>query len=280
VTSVATPTADQSARGIIQDTLDSYGLGSLGTFAWNEYLAGTPISQILLDIRKTPEYAARFPAMASLAKSGHAITEQQYIDYERTATQLMTAAGLPSGFYDQPDDFAKLLASNISPAELQTRLQSYQQAVYQSPPEVRAALQQYYGVTDGQLTAFFIDPDKALPLIQRDLGAAQAGGTAAQTGYGAITQQQAEGLAALGLTQSQLQGGFGNLANLSQVLNGLPGQGTNPIGTDTALSAQFGGNVAAQQEIEARQADLLDPFKAGGGVATTSQGAVGAGVAR
>lgn len=271
----------QSARAIINDTLGQYGLASLGDFAWKEYLAGTPISQIMLDIRSTPEYRTRFPAMDALAKAGHAINETTYIDYERNATSLMRSYGLPSGFYDQPDDFTNLLTNNVALPELKSRLDAYQTAAFQSPPEVRQALQDFYGVgADGMLTAFFIDPDRALPIVQKDLNAAQAGGYARSTGFGGLTREQAEGLTALGLSPADYQKGFGNLASQQQALQGLPGQNQGQISTDTALAAQFGGNVAAQQEIENRQLDLLAPNKQGGGVVSTQQGAVGAGVAR
>lgn len=275
-------TADQqSAKALIDEQLGQYGLASLGSFAWNEFLNGTPISQIMLDIRGTPEYKARFPAMQALAQAGHAINEQTYIDYERNATSLMVAAGLPSGFYDQPDDFTALLTGNVALPELKTRLDAYQTLAFQSPPEVRQAMQDFYGVSaDGMLTAFMIDPERALPIIQKDVAAAQAGGYAQSTGYGALTREQAEGLAALGLNPDQYQTGFGNLAKQQQAIQGLPGQGLSPISTDTALAAQFGGNAAAQQEIENRQLQLLAPNKAGGQVATSQQGAVGAGVAQ
>lgn len=275
-------TADQqSAKALIDEQLGQYGLASLGSFAWNEFLNGTPISQIMLDIRNTPEYKARFPAMQDLAKAGHAISETAYIDYERTATQLMNAAGLPSGFYDQPADFTALLTGNVSTAELKSRLDAYTTAAFQSPPEVRQALQDFYGPQgDGMLTAFFIDPERTLPIVQRDLAAAQAGGYAQSTGFGGITREQAEGLAALGLDASQYQAGFGNLANQQQAIQGLPGQSTGPMSVDAALAAQFGGNAQAQQELENRRLDLLSANKQGGQVATTQQGAVGAGVAR
>lgn len=275
-------TADQqSARALINDTLGQYGLASLGDFAWKEFLSGTPISQIMLDIRNTPEYKTRFPAMDALAKAGHAITESAYIDYEKSATSLMRSYGLPTGFYDQPDDFTALLSSQVALPELKSRLDAYQTAAFRSPPEVRQALQDFYGVNgDGMLTAFFIDPDRALPIVEKDLSAAQAGGYAKSTGFGGLTRDQAEGLAALGLDPNAYQTGFGNLAAQRQALQGLPGWDQPAISTDTALAAQFGGNTEAQQLIENRQLDLLAPNKAGGQVATTQQGAVGAGAAR
>lgn len=271
-----TTSAQESARGILNSALDQFGLSSLAGTVWNWYLAGRSIDQILLDLRATPEYAARFPAMAALSKAGHAITETDYINYEKAIAQINHSVGLPAGMYDTSDEIAKLLTNNVSASEYNQRIQAYQTAVWQSPPEVLNALQNYYGLSGGQLTAFFIDPDKSLPLIQRDLAAAQAGGSATRTGFGQLDQSEAEHLASLGLSQNQLDQGFGNLARQSQIIQGLPGQRPG-IGTTTALQAQFDQNAQAQQEFEAAQADQLNQFRRGGQTATTQHGALGAG---
>jgi hypothetical protein len=274
-----TPLTDSSAQALISNTLGTYGLASLASWAWGKWQNGESIDQIMLELRQTPEYQQRFPAMASLAQQGHAITESQYINYETSAQQMFQAAGLPKGMYDTPDAIAKLLTSNVALPELQTRLQTYQTAAYQSPPEVRQALQDYYGITPGHLTAFFIDPDQALPLIQRDFAAAQAGGEANATGFaGGITQQQAESLANMGISPTEMTKGFSTLANLNQVIQGLPGQAQG-VGTNTALQAQFGQNAQAQQQLEAAQQYQVNQFKEGGQVASNSKGEIGAGSA-
>lgn len=283
MTTIAPPTGtndlQESARGVLNTALAQYGLSSLASTVWQWYLGGRSIDQIMLDLRSTPEYRARFPAMDALSKAGHAITETDYVNYEKAIASLNQAAGLPQGMYDTPDEIAKLLTNNVSASEYQSRVQAYETMKYQSDPSVRQALQDYYGMSPGQLTAFFIDPDKALPLIQRDLAAAQAGGSATRTGFGPLGRDTAEHLADLGLSQSQLDQGFGNLANQSQIIQGLPGQ--NPgVGTDTALAAQFDQNVQAQQAFEAAQSNQLNRFRQGGGPVSTNQGVLGAGVAQ
>lgn len=269
------PTTQQSAKGIIDGFLADYGLTGLGDTAWQWYLTGQGPDQILLNLRQTPEYQARFPAMQTLAQRGHAITEGQYVDYEKSIAQQNQAAGLPQGMYDTPDEIAKLLTSNISPSEYQARLSAYQTAAWQTPPEVRQALTDYYGITPGQLTAFFIDPDQALPLIQRDVAAAQAGGSAQRSGFGQLSQPDAEYLASLGLSQSALDQGFNKLGTENQLIQGLPGQ--PGVGAGTAIQAQFGQNAQAQAQFEAAQQRQLNLFKQGGGPAASQGGVLGAG---
>lgn len=275
-----TTQADSSAKALISGTLGTYGLSSLADWAWSKWQNGESIDQIMLELRQTPEYNTRFPAMDALSKSGRAISEAQYINYEQSAASIFKAAGLPANFYDGPEDFAAFLTNDIALPELQQRVQAYQSAAFSAPQAVRDELQNLYGVTPGELTAFFIDPDKALPLIQNRYAAAQAAGYSDITGFGPLSQSQAEMVGNLGLSDTQLTQQFGTLAALNPLFNGLQGTTEADISKQTALEAGFEGNAADQAAIEARKSQRLGTFQGGGGVATTQQGAVGAGAAR
>lgn len=273
-------TEEQSARGILNSYLGQYGLGSLADWAWQKWQAGESIDQIMLELRSTPEYKQRFPAMDALAAKGRAITEQQYLYYEQQATSYFRAAGLPSGFYDQPDDFAKLLTSEVGLPELQARVQAYQQAAFSSPPEVLQSLKDLYGVTSGELTAFFIDPDKALPLIQQRFASAQAAGWAEKTGFGTLDQQQAEMIGKMGLTENQVAQQFGQIAASNELFNPLAGADESTIDRNTVLGAAFGQNAEDQRVLEQRKQSRVSGFAGGGKAATNREGVSGAGAAR
>lgn len=273
-------TADSSAKAIIDKALGDYGLASLSSWAWSKWQSGESIDQIMLELRDTPEYAKRFPAMKALSQSGRAISEAQYINYEQSAASIFKAAGLPSGFYDTPDDFAAFLTNDIGLPELQQRVQAYQTAMYQEPPEVRQALKDYYGLSDGDMTAYYIDPNKALPIIQQQNAAAAAGGWSQRAGFGNLTQAQAEDVGRLGLSDQQLAQQFGTLAQGNELYTGLVGSGESNIGKDVVLGAGFDQNAADQAIIDQRKRQRLATFSGGGQVATSQQGAVGAGTAR
>lgn len=269
---------DSSAKALIESALGQYGLSSLASWAWAKWQAGESIDQIMLELRDTPEYNARFPAMKTLAGQGHAISEAQYINYEQQVSAIFHAAGLPSGFYDDPSDYANFLTKNISVTELQQRVQAYQQAAFSSPQEVRDALRDYYGVSAGELTAFWINPDLALPLIQKRFAAAQAEGWSKRSGFGALSKAQAEMVGDHGLSEEELAQRFGKLGGERGLFTPLVGnQGETAIGTDTALAAEFDQNAAAQATIDARKRGRIAPFVGGGAVATSQRGAIGAG---
>ena len=105
---------DQSARAVLQAALDQYGLGSLAEWAWNRYLETGSTDQVFLELRQQSAYRQRFPAMEALSRSGRAISEASYIEYERTVTQTLHQYGIPRGMYDTPDAIANLLVNDVS----------------------------------------------------------------------------------------------------------------------------------------------------------------------
>ena len=238
------------AEAQISATLNQYGLGGLARWAWNEYKAGVPVEQIFLDLRQRPEYKARFPAMEALGRQGHAISETQYIQLEDTYRQIAHSAGLPPGFYDRPNDFTGFIAGAVSPAEFKTRVDLASQAATTAPPETRAALKSLYGLSQGDLTAYWLDPVKSMPVLQQRFAAAQAGGAATQSGYGALSRIEAEQIAARGLDQTQVQKGFGDLTRQAELFGALPGEAEGQITRDQQLAATFAGSTEDQLRIE------------------------------
>lgn len=267
------------AKAYIKAVLEEYGLGSLATWAWQKWLDGAEIDQILLEMRARPEYKARFPAMEILSKKMRAITEAEYIAYERTTAQLMRQVGLPVGFYDQPSDFTALIAGEVSITELSDRLTTYAMAAYSTPANDRAELERLYGIGPGDLIAFFIDPARAWPIIQKQWTASQIAGAAQRTGFGALTAPQAEQIGAYGTTEQDAEEAFGRLVAMREIF-----QPQTPaelaINEAEQLGAMFGMDVAAQEKIARQQQRRIAEFEAGGGFTATKEGFVGVGEAR
>lgn len=267
-------TADQqNALAYIQTVLDQYGLGGLSQWAWQEIVSGKSESQVLLDMQQTPEFKAAFPEIQQRLDAGlPAISPADVINYRTQARQIMQAAGLPADFYDQPSDFSPFIVGDMSLQELSDRVNLAKTAAYEVPQTVRDHLANYYGLDEGHLAAAFLDPTRAEPVLARQFAAAQAGGAAATTGFGDITRSQAENLADLGVTASQAQSGFSQLAHMRQLMNPLPGENTTGISPDQQMQAEFGGNAAQQDRILAEQRRRLAPFAGGGSFAQGQSG--------
>lgn len=266
----------QSAKTIIESALNQYGLGSLAEWAWTQYLAGWSVDHIMIELRQRPEYKTRFPAMETLAQRGRAISEGEYIGYERAAVQLMRQYGLPPGFYDQPEDFTNLLSGEVSIAELSQRLSTYQSLAYNQDQSVRDELRRLYNINEGDLAAYFIDPQRATALLERKAQAAQAAATSIHAGYGALSADQAEYLTQF--SNENVATGLSNLAAMRELFTPVS-LGEEGINQATQFGATFGGNAQARQAIETRQKRRVAEYQTGGGYTSSRQGISGIGAA-
>jgi hypothetical protein len=268
--------AQRDSYARLQGTLDDYGLGSLGATVQRWLIEGLSEAEIVQRIRDTPEFIARFPAIEQRRQAGLApISPGEYVAYERNAAQLLRAAGLPQGFYDSTEDFTRFLVRDVSLAELGDRVTLAANAAFRMPQEDRDALAEW-GLGAGDLTAFWLDPDKAQPLLERKYAAAQLAGTARRATFGRLDEQTATGLATLGVTQQQAEQGFGQLAESRELFTSLD-RTEDTIDQGAQLGAVFEGNAAARRRIEQRRRKRQATFEGGGGFAGGQAGLVGLG---
>lgn len=264
----------QSAKQLLTDWLNQLGLGSLGQQVWKEYLNGTPTAKIMADVRASTAYAHRFPGMEELAKSGHAISEADYISKESADMSLMRMYGLPEGMVNNRQELGKLIGGQVSTTELQARLEARKTVVNQLPHEVRDYLGQM-GVNTGDLIGFWENPDVALPVIQQKVAAAEVGGAAAVAGFGAIDAATAAHLAGLGVDWNQALSGFQQAGQLKGLTQGLPGQAA--VSSGDLVGAVLGQDANAALRVQNLQGQRKAAFAGGGQAATTQEGAVGLG---
>lgn len=276
--------ADQDAKQILQGTLDRYGLGSLVDKVWQLYTddtitADTGIDTIGDALRDTPEFKQRFSANEARVKAGlPELSVSEYIGLERGYQNAMRGSGLPAGFYDDPTDFANFIASDTSVAEVQDRVNNGFRAVTESNPQVIQQMKELYGINEGDLAAYFLDPQRATPIITRQARAAQIAAEGQRQAGLQISAQQAEAIAREGVTAQQAQSGFGDVRAMQELLNPLQGEG-DQITQEEAIGGVFGTNAAARQRIETRQRQRRAAFGGGGSFSTGQSGVVGVGVA-
>lgn len=211
----------ESAWALMQQTLESYGLGSLGGKLKELIEQGkTDQGSLTLELQSTNEWRQRFKGNEALKQAGlPVLSVAEYLATERSYAQVMKNYGLPTGFYDGPEDFADFIGKSVSASELQERVQAYSDLANREDPAVRAQLQAM-GMSEGDLLAFTMDPDRANPLIQRKYKATLVGAAARRTGLTA-DNEYAERLAGMGVTEQQAQAGYGliseNLTTLGRL---------------------------------------------------------------
>lgn len=262
----------QNATAVMRALLTEMNLSSLYDRAVQFIQDGYNTDAIMVLIRTTPEYKQRFPAMEALAARGRAISESEYIEYEQTAAGLERRYGLPAGML--MGSVTDLLTNGVSATELNDRVLLASAASIQAPDDVKRQFRDFYGVDEGGLTGYFLDPDRATPLLEKQYASALIGVEAARQGVG-VDVYGAENLAELGVTQEQARTGFGQIARAQPLT-----QGRGDVVTQQELmSGTFQQNEEALRSIERASRARTGRFQEGGQFATEREGVAGLGTA-
>ena len=186
----ATSSQDAATLDALKKAFDRLGLGGLMGHVLDLYRRGIKDSaSIMLQLQDTDIYKKRFSANEARVKNGwKVLSPEEYIQLEDTYRQKMQEAGLPQGFYDQPEDFQKFMENNTAPTEVQERVNWAKEAAINADPGLVNALRDMYGVNDSDIVAYFLDRDRAKDLVERRFNAAQANAAAAKVGVQFSTQ--------------------------------------------------------------------------------------------
>lgn len=247
----------RNAIAIVKALLDQYGLSALYDTIVGYIKEGYDANTVMVLIRTTPQYKQRFPAMEALAKKGRAISEAEYINYEQTASGLERRYGLPDGML--MGKVTDLLTNEVSATELNDRVLLASAASIQAPQELKNTFQQYYGIDQGGLTAYFLDPEVATPLLEKRYGSAIIGREAAAQGIG-LDVYGAENLQELGISREQARAGFGEVAAAREL---TAGRG-DIVSQQELISGTLAGEQEAQQRIQRAKQSRLGRFEGGG----------------
>jgi len=264
-------TRQRAVMDTVRALFTQYGLSSLvgkiEEYARLDYSADA----IAIMLRQTPEYKQRFPAMEALAAKGRALSEAEYVEYERTAAQLEQRYGFPTGLLS--NSVTDLLTNEVSAAELNDRAILASAAAIEAPEDIRNTMSQYYGIDQGGLAGYFLDPDRAVPLLEKQYASSVIGTEAARQGVSGVGVSTAEELQALGISQEQARTGFGQVARMGTFTQGRG----DVVSQQQLISGTFAQEEQALKDIERAQGARIGRFREGGGFASTQQGVSGLG---
>ena len=268
------------ARSTINAVLSGYGLGELADYTYNEIIVKETVNinnpdAIIFALREQPAYKARFAANEARLKKGLAeLDPASYIGLENQFRETLRANGLPANFYDSTDDFRRLIEGDVSPAELNERVQQGYRAVADADPEVKRQMKELYGVGDGELAAYFLDPERTAPILTRQARAAQIAARGVELGGIQLSGALAEDLARRGVTEAEAQRGFAEIGALGELRQAFAGE--TALTQEQLVGQQFGTDIQAQQELERRRRLRIGEFAGGGQFAQTRGGTSGA----
>jgi len=254
-----------------------------------------------------PVYDVVFDGLKEARAKGYKMDESQYLDYKTKAMEMASAAGISTGDkgFMSSKEFGELVRQGVALPELTERINNAYGAMKNADPRVKQTLQQYYGISEGQLLQYYLHPDKgtkhmtSMDTIEKQVASAQIGGFAKNVGLQGLSQGTAEQMAGMlkgqhlgtnntgPYTMAQVNAAELTAARqgaLTQRGNGLQAPGTR-VNTDQLLAAQIGGaggisQVQAQQAVQTAEQAKMSPFQKGGGYEESAQGVSGAGSAR
>lgn len=252
---------NQNAIDSLTNLFDSYGLSSLAPKIAQWIRDGMSEAAIVAQLRETPEYKQRFPGMKALRDQGYnAISEAEYLQLEDSYHQALQSAGLPKGFYDNPQDFVKFISNGVDPAELKQRADTAVGLANQVDPTQRQMLANLYGIDQGQLAAYFLDPKKAMPLLEKQVETMKVATAAKQVGINTdfTDASHFEKLVDNGVSADQARAGY---AQIGQELDPLHRLG-EIWGTDYNLSDAEAGTFFGNAEAERKRKRLVSQERA------------------
>ena len=266
--------SNQNALQLMQSTLAGYGIDPTGAIS-NAILGltqknydATTITALAQDPNSSKSSDPNVVALANAWQtrfSGNTAREAAgltpldpatYIATENSYKAVMQRAGIPaSSAMMDPSYFGKLMGTDLSPLEVQQRVDAATAAVTATDPYTVQQLQQNFGLTQSDMISHLLDPTTAATVIQQKVQASQISGEAGRQNL-ALNQQNAQSLAAQGVTQAQAQSGFTNVATQlgqQQQLASMYGMNAANIGNELTaqqFNTNLNGTSAAQANID------------------------------
>ncbi len=259
---------DRDVYVAITNMLREYGLESLAEPVLGFIQQGYSADTISILLQETDAYKRRFSANEARRQKGlPVLSPAEYLATERAYRQVMSAAGLPVGYYDQPEDFANLLANDISPTEVQQRVRVAADWWNSQDATIRAQFEEFY--TPGDIVAYVLDPERATSVIERQYGAAQAAAIGASQGL-QVSKTLAEEIGAAGVSEANLRQGMAvasSIATQGERLSEIYG-GTYT--DEDAVRETFIGAADATARRRRLASQERATFKGSGGIGDTS----------
>jgi hypothetical protein len=266
----------ESAFSILKKEFDKYGLGTLADTVKNLIMAGSPVEEVVLKLRATPEYEKRFAGNKMRLASGlNVYDEATYIDLENAYDQIFTSYGVMEAAGNTVDarraKYAEFIGGTKSPDEIKGRVQLAVAAANEDEVTKATLRQLYPEITDKDIVSYFLNPKDTLPKLETKVRSAQIGAAAVRQGL-VTNVATAEELAAMGVTEQQAEQAYSAYAGMKprlDLLSSLEKDNELMVNQQVAEGALFKNLASEQRKLEMLRQKEIGRFS---GSAGTSRG--------
>lgn len=198
-------------------------------------------------------YARRFAGNELRRKQGlNVLSEAEYLALENSYSETLTAYGLVDYFgpkgRERTQKMAEVIGANISAVEFNDRVNTSYSRVINTDKATRDSFKLLYGITDSDLTRYFLDPKNNVNVLKEKVTTAEIYGSAVAQGLAGSLEISTE-LAKLGVDKQLARQGYSVIAEvlpeatkLSQIYEELPA-----YTQQTAEAEVFQGLASAQR---------------------------------
>jgi hypothetical protein len=274
VNGVKEDTAKRTAQQEFRAVLGDFGLADLADVVDGFIRDDFSVSQIRLELPKTPSYKARFPGMESLRAAGQAVNEATYISMERGYLQTLAAYGVDTSTLGSRKQLGTYIANLVSPREFEERVNLAATRVKDNA-DVIAQFKTYYPEVDNAaLTAYLLNPMVGMDIIKKQVRLAEIGAAAMDVGFATgVSLSTAEELrGAVGEQDYQtVRSAFAQAKVLSDQQSRLARiEGTN-YSQNEAIQGIVGRDIQSQMASQKRaERETMTRFGGRSGVTSTS----------
>lgn len=283
--------ARKSAFEVMKSRFDALGLPELGAEIERIYKGtgvdrtGKPIDVIPttaagwdIALRSTQSYYDRFGKTNEMriAAGYRALDEGTIIKLEDEYQKTLKAYSMPTGFYDQAADFQQFIAQDKSVSEVADTVQAFLDYTNNTNPAIRAQLQEFYGIGNADLAAYFMDPNRGQQILTQIASKNLNTAAALQAG---LDSQVAALAAAAGATVSDAPGGttysamkakYGRVAQDIESTGMLGQIYGETYGAAEAVGTEFAQDLAAERKRKRLYGQETAAFSGAAGVGTPS----------
>jgi hypothetical protein len=262
---------ERDAAAALISLFEQYGLGALASTIVGYVQQGYGEDTMLVLLQETKEYKDRFAANDARRNAGlPVLSPGEYIATERAYAQALQAAGMPPGFFDDPaKDFRDFLEKDIAPTEIAERAGKATEYVNTLDQHQLSVLQRRRGLGVGDLAAHFLDPDRALPALQKSVQTALLGAERERAGYD-FSDVQSEMLFSQGITAQQARQGYGAIREVESSLSRLAEIEGTEFGVGDLESEVFGASGEAAERRRRLESGERARFGGSSATSTTS----------
>jgi hypothetical protein len=240
--------------------LKRYGLEGLTQWASDAVIKGLSDEEIALQLYDQPTFKAAFPEIEARQQRARQegislppISADDVINYRSGYRQMMRSWGVPPALWDSNADIATKIIDDVSLDEVGTRLELVATRVHQAPPEVRQMFNELTGqLGDQALFTFFLDHEKAPPILEDWVQKAEIGGAARRFGFNLGTPRIEE-VSRYNIDYGQAIEGFAQLDEMRGLFDeSIFEEGIDYEAEEEGVSAAFGLEGGAAEKLKQR----------------------------